>query len=182
MIKTLKANKQLIILNTDKNLGPAVMERDKYIKHILREHLNNPTYTQLSNEEYDKHMTQFMLTTFTYFEQHKANLSKTETKYFRQTLYDIQTTNNYRDAQFYGTPKVHKEMIPYIRFRPVVSQCGTFGARLSTYIDYILQTLTTAVYSYVKNSHEVIKNYNNMDHFHKTQKSSPRMQNPCIQI
>ena len=48
-------------------------------------------------------------------------------------------------------------MTPYIRFRPVVSQCGTFGARLSTYIDYTLQALTTTVFSYVKNSQEVIR-------------------------
>ena len=187
MIKTIKKQKHLIILVTDKNLGPAIMERENYIKHILREHLNNPTYTQLTNEEYDIQMEQFMRTASSYYELHKNELTTQEKKYlsklFYQTKHKNKTpntdtpeadtdkpqptttttkTNNtkkpqYRDAKFYGTPKVHKKMTPYIRFRPVVSQCGTYGAYISTYIDFILQPLIYTVHSYVKDSFDVLR-------------------------
>ena len=97
------------------------MEHEEYIHHILREHLNNLTYAQLTNKEYKEHMEKFMLTASTYLKQHKKQLTKAEIKYFNKILYNIQTAQNYRDAQFYRTPNVQKDMTPYIRFLPVVS-------------------------------------------------------------
>jgi glucosamine 6-phosphate synthetase-like amidotransferase/phosphosugar isomerase protein len=54
-IKLLKNNKYFIILNTNKNLGPCIMEQKEYIQNILHEHLkndndNNDTYTQLQTD------------------------------------------------------------------------------------------------------------------------------------
>ena len=150
MIKTIKKNKHLIILITDKNLGPAIMERDEYITHILREHLHNPTYTQLSKQEYDDIMITYIRTAGVCFQKYKKTLPKEEKIFLNTILYSSKQLSKYRTAQFYGMPKVHKEREPYIPFRPVVSQCGTFGAQLSTYIDYKLQTLTKTVSSYIK--------------------------------
>jgi hypothetical protein len=44
---TLKHNNDFIIMPTDKNLGPAIMNRDDYIKQCLTEHLLTPHYKQL---------------------------------------------------------------------------------------------------------------------------------------
>ena len=52
-------------------------------------------------------------------------------------------------------PKVHKDVFP-IALCPVISQCGSLSALISTYADYILQALTCTVYSYIKNSMELI--------------------------
>ena len=156
MIKTLKKNKHLMIIPTDKNLGPAIIERDIYIKHILREHLNNPTYTQLTTEEYNTQMLLFMRTASQYFELHKNKLPTEEKSYLAHCLYNTQQLSEYTNAKFYGTPKVHKKQKPYIRFRPIVSQFLTFGAKLSIYLDYKLQPLITTVESYVKDSFQVI--------------------------
>ena len=154
MIKTLKKDKHLILLVTDKNLGPAIMERKEYIKHILREHLHNKTYTLLQPNEYQTQMEQFMRNSTKLYEQYKHILTQEERKYLSSILF---RTKQFRDAQFYGSPKVHKEKIPYIRFRPVVSQSATFGAYLSKYLDFKLQPLIYTVLSYVKNSFQVIK-------------------------
>jgi hypothetical protein len=49
---TLKSDRHFIVVLTDKNLGPAIMERDEYIKCVLDNHLNNTsTYTRLSHDD-----------------------------------------------------------------------------------------------------------------------------------
>ena len=38
-LNTLRSNRDFVILNADKNLGPAIMEREEYLKTVLQEHL-----------------------------------------------------------------------------------------------------------------------------------------------
>ena len=52
-------------------------------------------------------------------------------------------------------PKVHKNKSP-TPFRPVVSQCGSLSAIISTFIDYKLQPFTTTNPSYIKNSTKLL--------------------------
>ena len=40
-INLLRSNRDFVILISDKNLGPAIMEREVYIKNILQEHLSD---------------------------------------------------------------------------------------------------------------------------------------------
>jgi hypothetical protein len=58
VLHTLKLDHQFIVvitvknLLTDKNLGPAIMEQDEYIKCAPDDHLNDmSTYTQLSHDD-----------------------------------------------------------------------------------------------------------------------------------
>ena len=51
VLKQLKQFKDLVILPTDKNLGPAILNRDQYITQILSERLLTPAYLQLSSHE-----------------------------------------------------------------------------------------------------------------------------------
>jgi len=50
VLKQLKQSKDLVILPTDKNLGPAILNRDQYITQVLSEHLLTLAYLQLSKE------------------------------------------------------------------------------------------------------------------------------------
>jgi hypothetical protein len=52
VLRTLKSDHHFIVVLTDKNLGPAIMERDKYIKRVLDDHLNDTsTNTRLSHDD-----------------------------------------------------------------------------------------------------------------------------------
>ena len=53
ILNTLCNNKNIFILQCDKNLGPGVMEKSLYIKEILKQHLQDKvkTYRLLSNRE-----------------------------------------------------------------------------------------------------------------------------------
>jgi hypothetical protein len=48
-LRTVKESNHLIIKPTDKNLGPAIMDTDTYIKQVHKEHLLTSDYEQLSN-------------------------------------------------------------------------------------------------------------------------------------
>ena len=45
ILNDLRNSKELLIVMTDKNLGPAVIERDVYIKRVFDDHLLKPETT-----------------------------------------------------------------------------------------------------------------------------------------
>ena len=52
LMKLLQSDDRFIVCQTDKNLGPAILERDAYIKLTLKDHLSGrSTYQLLSKEE-----------------------------------------------------------------------------------------------------------------------------------
>jgi len=58
-LRELKQDERIVILPTDKNLGPSVLDTETYIDRALQDHLLNETnYRQLSQEEADHHIDQ----------------------------------------------------------------------------------------------------------------------------
>jgi hypothetical protein len=56
-LRSLQQNKHIIIKPTDKNLGPALMDLDRYIKQVLQEHLLTDDYIQLTETEMSRKMS-----------------------------------------------------------------------------------------------------------------------------
>jgi hypothetical protein len=150
-IHFLKNSKEFIILMADKNLGPCIMERATYIRNILNEHLTTgDTYQHLSEETADNNIKDLRKQLNKILTKHKKSMLDYEYEYFRKALMQPQ-----RVPQFYGTPKVHKNKQP-TPFRPVVAQCGSLSAIISTYIDYKLQKFTKSIPSYITNSTDLL--------------------------
>ena len=82
-----------------------------------------------------------------------GTLPGNKAKYFCDSLQ--QPVSSIRDYVFYGMPKVHKNKTP-VPLRPVVSQCVSFLAIPSTYLNFKLQPLKQNVQSYIKNSYNLI--------------------------
>ena len=63
ILNHLPSNRDIIILMCDKNLGPAMMERERYIKKLLEQHLKdkNETYWQLTKQEASSRLTEIWL-------------------------------------------------------------------------------------------------------------------------
>ena len=59
-LKTSRNNPDFIILDSDKNIGPCIVERDTYIKNVLVEHLNTKTYKQISKDEATKMLDELL--------------------------------------------------------------------------------------------------------------------------
>ena len=150
-ISLLRSNRDFVILNADKNLGPAIMEREAYIKRVLGEHLlDKNTYENISNERAEIIFEKTKEKTLKLLHKYKKFLSKPEFDYFMRSLFKKQ-----REPQFYGMPKVHKDKVP-IPLRPVVSQCGSLFAILSIFVDFKLQPLTKFIPSYLNNSEALL--------------------------
>ena len=159
LLIAVRKNNNFVILITDKNLGPAIMEREVYIDRMLTEHLcDGKTYKQLTCLEADNILQDFKedlheLLVYT----HETSLEDHERIFFERG-YKTCT----RIPQFYGSPKVHKSMIPNIKFRPVNSNCGSLAAVASKYVDYYLQKLIKYTPSYINNSLHVIDKLKNL--------------------
>jgi hypothetical protein len=103
VLKQLKQSKDLVILPTDKNLGPAILNRDQYITQVLSEHLLTPAYLQLSKETAINKLENTKQLFLESYQTHKHLLSQAETEYFSRSF-----KNSNRMPTFYGMPKVHR--------------------------------------------------------------------------
>jgi uncharacterized protein YbcV (DUF1398 family) len=148
VLKQLRENKNIIIKPTDKNLGPAVMDKNTYIKQVLQEHLLTENYQQLSLTE-TKNMLDNTKNSLRQLIKDNLNaLSTPEATFFKRSL-----NCHYRTPIFYGLPKVHKTPVA---LRPVVSSVNSFLSVFSTWLDYRMKELLPLIRSHVKNSIEVI--------------------------
>ena len=151
-LRFLKNNNDIIVLMADKNLGPAIMEKQKYVNAILQQHLLDKSTYKLLNDHNSTSLSSSMTEAFIklIFTTYRHYISPFEIKYFQHHMKFSQ-----RVPVFYGTPKIHKEELP-IPFRPIISQCGSLSAAISTYLDAKLQPLTNYMTAYIKNSTSVI--------------------------
>lgn len=97
-------NPDFIVTPTDKNLGPAILERSVYKNRCLQDHLLDTTsYQQLTPEEAQSKLDkskQLMMEIITGYRQ---SLAPHEVTYFER-VFKLEC----RTPQFYATPKVHK--------------------------------------------------------------------------
>jgi hypothetical protein len=103
VLTELKSNNGIIIKPTDKNLGPAVMQKDAYIRQVLEEHLLTDDYLQLTEEETKCKIDNLKLTLISLINNSQNFLSQAERTFFQRS-FKLQN----RLPIFYGLPKVHK--------------------------------------------------------------------------
>jgi carbamate kinase len=96
-----------MVAQTDKNLGPIVLDHALYINQCLKDHLLNvQTYrilTQATQADADEEFNSFDKDIGDFFASCSRYLSNKEIKYLSNTLV---VKDKY--AYFYGTLKIHK--------------------------------------------------------------------------
>jgi hypothetical protein len=153
-LEELKNDPLRIIIPTDKNLGPAIMDRSGYIQHCLKDHLLNATnYKQLDKGEAHR---------ITY--NARADLQRLTIAdksgifppgsppytYFYRSL----KVRGRRKPQFYIMPKVHK--LP-MKTRPVISCIGSTMEIASKWLDNQLQRVVHLCPCYLRDSWQLIE-------------------------
>ena len=98
----LKEDTRFIVLNTDKNLGPAVLERDIYINRVLSEHLQTESYEQWGEFQTRMRLGQLKEHLESLFQ--KAKLSK-ELAPWEVTYFTRAMAQDLRIPSFYGNQK-----------------------------------------------------------------------------
>lgn len=154
--KILANNKNIICYGSDKNLGPAVIDRDTYIKLVLKEHLlKKETYKQLSPAEAETEYDQQHDTYKQYFFDLIKTCEEAKTKFRHQAYFERSIDEDpTRRPQLYGILKVHK---PKLATRPIVSACATFPEIYSRYVDECLKLLVQKVLpTYIISSDQLV--------------------------
>lgn len=143
-VKFLDNHLELVVLKTDKNLGPAIIEHIHYIQMAYRDHLNDhTTYWNLSFSQAVnriKAIWHILLSFISKFLQGAHN--EDDRKYLEQYLdhYEQDRLKNSQPtfARFYLLAKIHK--CP-LKSRPIVSVLGSITDGIGQWIDKELQTL-----------------------------------------
>ena len=148
-LQELRESKDFIIMPTDKNLGPAIMNYESYVQQVLSEHLLTSSYQFLEPNTANQRLlhTKNLLTTAFYNNKHL--LSTAEITYFERSF-----KNQHRTPIFYGMPKVHKTPL---KLRPVVSCINSFNSIFSTWLDFRMKQLLPLIPSYIKDSRDLLK-------------------------
>ena len=145
---SLRRDDNLIVFKTDKNLGPAILERPNYIKVALQEHLQDTyTYRQLSFQQATGRLRAVNNLIKNFIQVHCAKGSS-DAKFLSRSL-------NVSDpfAYFYLLAKVHKK--PWVT-RPIVSVSGSISHGLGRWLDNQLQRIVKHLPYYLKSSTELV--------------------------
>jgi hypothetical protein len=150
LLATLKTSDDFIVFPTDKNLGPAILERSEYINRALKDHLTDPnTYKQLSEAEATIQIEALKVTVETFFFDYTQSFTKKDYTYLHRS---IEVEDLF--PHFYITAKVHKT--PW-KTRPIVSVRGSILHGLGKWIDRQLQPICHKLPSYLKSSYDLKK-------------------------
>lgn len=151
-LRQLASSEEIIVIRSDKNLGPAVIERETYIIRCFDDHLHDQdTYRELTREEAGARLDTAAAQVKTWLTTHKEDLTKKEKKYIRASL---KVTDRQKFPQFYITAKVHKT--PW-KTRPIVSVSGSILHGFGVWIDRQLQTLGRQTPAFISSSWDLAK-------------------------
>lgn len=160
LIRAIKADRRFIVCLTDKNLGPAILERAVYIRRAFQDHLGNAnTYRALTSNDAEQLMEDTASRLKALIARHRSQLPYHELTYFERSFghsrgQAIGTKPQHRTPLFYLTLKVHKN--PWST-RPVVSCIGSFVEIFSKWLDYQLNKLLPLSPTYLRDSNQVLE-------------------------
>ena len=159
LLREIKKNRKYIIIATDKNLGPAIMEIDYYIYRCLTDHLDDKTtYKELSSTE--AHLINYENFRFIckhFIDDKEAPITEQARKFFANNCLGFRNLDGsccmkegVSFPYFYMMPKMHKK--PDWKTRPVVSGVTSPMRPLSIWLDCMLQSVVHLCPCYLKDS------------------------------
>jgi hypothetical protein len=150
LLRHLKDSPDFIIFPTDKNLGPAILERSEYINRALKDHLENPqVYRQIPEPEATTAIAALTHTVESFIDNNNKSFTKLDQTYLYRSL-DVEDPF----PHFYITAKVHKT--PW-KTRPIVSTSGSILHGLGKWVDRRLQPVCRSLPTYLKSSFDLKK-------------------------
>jgi len=160
----LQSQKEFLIVPCDKNLGPAIIQTEEYIRLAFRDHLNcTATYKRLSAAETTLAKARMRTAISDWLKRNKIYSSKMERKFLRKNLNE----NEDPFGRFYLTLKAHKlkpgDPVSALKSRPIVSCPGSLLHPMGVWTDSRLQEVAKQQASYFPNSFELKKQLLELD-------------------
>lgn len=162
-LRDLRQQDTHLIVQCDKNLGPAIIEKTRYIKFALRDHLcDRDTYQPLSTMELKLHEGRLRLAINKFLKDYhdpkddNSAVTRSEHRFLKTLLKECKDPF----GVFYCTFKAHKSPL---KTRPIVSTVGSLLYGLGIWIDDKLQQASRAQKSYIKSSFDVKEQLSKLD-------------------
>jgi hypothetical protein len=158
MLREIKKERKYIVVASDKNLGPCIIEIQHYINRCLTDHLNNTdTYKELPElEARILNDMNFRFVCEHFIDDKSATLTEQAKAFFRNEILGMRDGQGIQYKQinitfpyFYAMPKMHKD--PWAS-RPVVSGVCSIMKALSIWLDVQLQSVVHLCPCYLKDS------------------------------
>jgi hypothetical protein len=128
---------------TNKNLGPAVIKRDVYIKRVFNNHLlKTDTYQRIEPDEAAQILTTLKMKVGQFIQSFSHVLQINEKEYLLRSIKQHRNISS-----FYLTMKIHKT--PMATW-PIVAIRGSITAGLGTWLDQQLQPICKKLPTYLK--------------------------------
>ena len=156
VLQLIQQQQDFLVCPCDKNLGPAIIERDDYIKIAMKDHLlDRRTYQRLSDADCANNKKRLEQELKSWMKTYNKTLTKMECAFLKQGL----ANNKKAFAGFYLTLRAHKlkpgQNVTHLKSRPMVACPGSLLHPLGIWIDRKLQTLAKQQESYFRNSYEL---------------------------
>ena len=147
LLNDFKQDHSIITVNTDKGLGIARIEYEKYIKDAFKFHFNDKsTYKYLSAAEAAEEAALIMDLIDDWLMRHQVSLGKKVCEYIRHHVGACKHPFPF----FYQLYKIHKQPV---KTRPVISGCGSLLHSIGHWIDEQLQPIARKMPAYFKSSY-----------------------------
>lgn len=152
-LRELRSNKNIIIKPADKGGATVIMNKESYIKEAYRQLKNSKYYKKLEQPIYHDNVKCIQNVLGEMLDQ--KFITKKQFNY-------LSGPKDYCARTFYLLPKIHKNKSQWPskdmpQGRPIVSDVNSETYRISSFIDYYVNPLTTTHASYVKNSFDFVK-------------------------
>ncbi len=152
----LKTNKDFVIFPTDKNLGPAIMERDRYIAMAFNEHLNDVSAYRRIDATTALRLLQLARENISKIIRKLKYLGKGSDAKFLERSCEVSDPYAY----FYLLAKVHKTPL---KTRPIVSTANSLLRGLGIWVDYYLQMLCKDLRYRAKSSGDLVSDLRSVE-------------------
>jgi len=147
----LKQNENIVVFSSDKNLGPCVIECDRYVEFAFKFHLcDNSTYKRLSLAE-TRLLRKELIQKIESFITISANvLSKSDIIFLQRSLNNVTGTGL---SYLYQLAKIHETPM---KTRAIISYSGSFPEGIAKWLDRELKKITKHMSYIAKSSRQVV--------------------------
>ena len=156
-LKWLQLQNNISILSADKNLGPVVMERSKYIKLAFKDHLSDAaTYRRLTEDEVTVKLRWTHQRIQFFLEANKKSLRKSDFNFIERS-----TQENVGNPSFmYLLAKIHKEPL---KTRAIISSSGSLCSGIAKWLSVELKKIISRMKYVATSSAQVVKELRNLN-------------------